>query len=146
MKTNLLLLCLNILFVTACASSPFSLSRVAAPVQAQLDQPFTLGLGQAAHLSSEDLTITFLEMRADSRCPSEVNCAERGQAVVFIQAQRGDLPSSTFELNDNPPLKADTASYENYHLQFVDLSPYPKRPDESIPLRDYSVTLLVSPF
>lgn len=98
MKTTLIPLFLTCLFVTACASAPFSLSPAATPVQAQLDQPFTLDFGRSVQLAGDDLTVTFVEMRQDSRCPSEVNCAERGQAIISIQAQKGSLPPSTFDL------------------------------------------------
>jgi len=114
------------------------------PIKAQLDQPFTLYLGQEAHLPDENLLVTFLDVLEDSRCPTQVDCAWSGQAIILIQVQLSGLTPAKYELNDNPPLKADTASYVKYNIKFVKLDPYPELPGVPIPPASYVATLVVT--
>jgi len=95
-------------------------------------------------LPDEDLLVTFLDVLEDSRCPTQVECAWSGQAIILIQVQLGDLTPVNYELNDNPPLKEDTASYEKYNIKFVKLDPYPEQPGVPIPPASYVATLLVT--
>jgi hypothetical protein len=43
-----------------------------------------------------------------------------------------------------PYTDADHAVYEKYQLQFVQLDPYPESPEDSIPLKDYQATFVVT--
>jgi tetratricopeptide (TPR) repeat protein len=114
------------------------------PVEAQLDQPLTLYFNQGASLPDEDLLVTFLDVLEDSRCPTQVECAWSGQAIILIQVQLSGLTPVNYELNDNPPLKEDTVSYEKYNIKFVKLDPYPEQPRVPIPPASYVATLLVT--
>ncbi|HUG40865.1 MAG TPA: hypothetical protein VMM12_10280 [Longimicrobiales bacterium] len=46
--------------------------------------PFTLSPGQEATSSSLDLTIRFVDVATDSRCPIDVDCVWEGDAEVVI--------------------------------------------------------------
>jgi tetratricopeptide (TPR) repeat protein len=113
-------------------------------LEAQLDQPFKLKLGQTAHLAEARLSLTFNDVLEDSRCPSQVNCAWAGQAIIALAAEQEGSAPGEFELNDNPPLKQDRLFYGGYLIQFVALDPYPEHPDKPILPEEYEVTLLVS--
>ncbi len=115
------------------------------PVEAQLNQPFTLYLGQEAHFPGEDLSVIFLDVPEDSRCPSQVECAWSGQAIILIQAQLNGLTPAKYELNNNPILKEDAAGYMKYNIKFVKLEPYPEHPEKPIPPAMYAATLVGVP-
>ncbi|MGH8488298.1 MAG: tetratricopeptide repeat protein, partial [Gammaproteobacteria bacterium] len=69
------------------------------PLEAQLEQPFTLPIGHTARLQESDLTLAFLAVVEDSRCPTQVDCFWSGQARIIIRVQQGQIEATPFELN-----------------------------------------------
>jgi len=119
------LLCLIILpWITAFSPS----SEVDVVLSAQLDQPFTVMLGQSALLTEEELSVTFQDVLEDSRYPSNVDCAETGQARSLISVSRMGQSPISLEMTTNPPLKQDVVAYENYQIRLLELNPYPLHP------------------
>ena len=110
----------------------------------QLNQPFTLALGQTARLEEADLSLTFSDLLEDSRCPSRVTCVWAGQAIITVRVQQGEGETTSFEMNSNPSLKQDTITYAGYEIQLTQLDPYPQDPGQPIPPDDYMATLVVS--
>lgn len=80
-------------------------------IEAQLDQEFQLSVRQVALIESESLSITFLDVLEDSRCPSDVVCIWAGNAEVelevsFREEERFDLKPTSFSLNSySEPIK-----------------------------------------
>lgn len=110
----------------------------------QLDQPFTLTIDQLAQLTDKELNLTFQEVLEDSRCPSNVECAEAGQARISINVtQMGQTPA-TLEMNTNPPLKQDVVTYENFQIRLLALNPYPEDIDQPIPTEAYEAILVIT--
>jgi hypothetical protein len=114
------------------------------PQSVTLDKSFQLRLGATAVLSPDNVQITFAKMSQDSRCPSDVQCAWAGQAVVQIQvAPPGGAPE-TADLTLGPsPQPQASATFGQYAVEFRDLEPYPIT---TIPINpnDYIATLVVS--
>src|SRR5512141_1108328 len=72
------------IILSGCGAAPSASSS--AGVKITLDTPFELGAGKTATLpSSDNVSITFVGVSEDSRCPSGVQCAWAGQAVVQIK-------------------------------------------------------------
>lgn len=126
---------LLLLIVAACSN--------AGPVSASLDEPFTLAVEQSTTLD-EGLTLTFDSVLEDSRCPSQVTCAEAGFARILLEATLSDEEPLTYELNTQPTFELGEITHGPYTIQLMDLAPYPETP-EALPASDeYRLTLVVS--
>ena len=113
------------------------------PIAAQLNQEFKIQVDQSAVIATEELTIRFIALSSDSRCPRGVQCVQAGEAAVSISVTQKNDPPTALVLNTNPPLKKDRASFANYEIQLKAVEPYPEslvKPNS----KDYSVTLMVT--
>lgn len=117
----------------------------AEPVDAPVDQPFALHGGQEATISSQDMKVRFDDVLEDSRCPTEVECFWTGQARIAVSVTQDDGDPTTVEFNTNPaPGQTHTSVLVGaYTFELQSLEPYPRTPDESIDLEDYTATLVV---
>jgi hypothetical protein len=135
-----------VLVATALTLSGCYLSReaLADPIEAGLDQPFTLHGGQEATISGENLRLRFGQVLEDSRCPTQVDCVWTGQARIAVVVQQGQGDPTTVEFNTNPAPGADTRTVDvgDYTIELQALDPYPETPDP-IDFEDYRATLLV---
>ncbi len=144
------LLCLvAVLWLVACktldpAPSTFSPPEVDETLSIQFNQPFTISIDQPAQLSEKGLTLTFQDVLEDSRCPSNVQCAEAGQARISISASRIGQTPATLEMNTNPPLKQDAVTYGDFQIQLLALDPYPKDIGQHISAKSYEATFIVT--
>ena len=69
------------------------------------------------------LTVRFVEMVEDSRCPTDVNCVWAGSAKIKIRVSKNGR-SHDLTLDTNGPSQSATA--EGYTIRFVGLTPSPK--------------------
>jgi hypothetical protein len=117
-------------------------------IEIQIDQPFRLQITQQASLLDSDanLSIQFLRLLEDSRCPRNVTCVWEGQARVQIQIQTDTDATQTIELSSNPNLTDSKTAYETsgYRIEFLKLEPYPISPDQRIKQHEYLLSLKVS--
>ena len=109
----------------------------------RLGREFKLSPGQQVSVKGTKLRITFMNVKEDSRCPSDVNCVWAGNAALRVWVTNG-RGGKTVALNTNKsPTFGDEAQYQGFKIRLVTLSPYP-RTDRKIAPRDYTATLLVS--
>jgi len=115
------------------------------PIEAGLDQKFVLQGAQEVTIRGADLRLRFTDVLEDSRCPAEVECFWTGQARIAVDALQGQGAPTPVEFNTNPaPGQAKlTNEVGDYTVELKSLDPYPKTPDDSPALTDYSATLLV---
>lgn len=115
------------------------------PVQFALGQDVTLGGGQEAVATGDDLHLRFADVPEDSRCPTQVECFWTGQARVTIDVRAAGSQSSTVEFNTNPApgQNVQTVTVDGYTVTLTSLDPYPRTPGEPIPFEDYRATLSV---
>lgn len=115
------------------------------PIEAGLDQEFVLHGGQEVTIRSVDLRLRFTDVLEDSRCPTEVECVWTGQARIAVDAVQGHGVPTPVEFNTNPAPGQGKLSNEigDYSVELKSFDPYPKTPDDSPALADYSATLLV---
>jgi len=141
------LFCLvTLLWIAACdAVEPSSSTpEVDEVLSVQLDQPFNIPVDQPAQLAETELEFTFQEVLEDSRCPSNVQCVEAGQARISLSvSQMGQTPT-ILEMNTNPPLKLDVVTYKDFQIRLLELNPYPKDIDQHIPTEAYEATLVIT--
>src|SRR3990172_10716128 len=88
------------------------------------DSEFILQVNQSAEIKSEDITVTFLNVTSDSRCPSDVTCIWQGQAGIEIDVQKGE-EESIISLSIGGDSSPKESIFNAYLIQLVDLSPYP---------------------
>lgn len=106
---------------------------------------FTLGVGATAVIPSENLTITFVKVPDDSRCPTTVECAWTGEARVVVTVQQGKGESTDLEFNTNPApsLNEQVLIFGDYVIELQSLDPYPQDIN-AIKADDYRVTMIVT--
>lgn len=136
--------------LAACASQSPAPPAVAQPGaqapsgQAPLAQgePFTLPLGGTATFADSGLTVRFVEVLEDSRCPANARCIKMGLAVIALSIVEGEgdpveaklsIEGATFDGGRGVQVGQHT-------LRLVALEPYP-----GMGPGDYVATLLVTP-
>jgi hypothetical protein len=128
MKAVLLLFSLSLFLASTCedaATFPLGESFTMSPQQELVNKP-------------ADITIKWLEVSEDSRCPKNTNCVWEGQAIVNLLVNGGPV---TLTLRSGKPDKAQTLVGE-YIFTAETLSPYPE--GDKIEPADYRLQLKVS--
>ena len=72
--------------------------------------------------SRSNLTVKFVSLVEDSRCPIGTNCIWAGNAKIKIEVSKG-RSKKTFEVNTNVGPKG--ATYDGYQIELIDLKPVP---------------------
>ena len=100
----------------------------------------TLAPGQTSPVLGEKLRVKFDEVLSDSRCPSDVNCIQAGEAVVAVTAIAADGTRQRHEMHTSG---VTSVVHGALTISLEGLEP---RPVSSRPTRpaDYRVTLRVS--
>jgi uncharacterized Zn finger protein len=122
----------------------FAQSSESMIVEAELDSEFVIEVNQSAEIKSEDITVTFLNVTADSRCPADVMCVWMGQADIELSVQKGD-EESALSLTIGGDTSPEESIFDMYLIQLIELAPYPYstkviQPDE------YTATLKITKY
>jgi len=102
-----------------------------------LGKDFTLAPGQSAKLAKGDLTVTFVKVAGDSRCPQGVNCVWAGDATVTLSSGG----SASYDLHTDAG-SAQTVKISGHDVKLVGLTPLP-RAGSAIAPGDYRATLRI---
>jgi hypothetical protein len=104
-----------------------------------IDSDFVLVPGESAVIAGADISIRFLGVEGDSRCPADAFCIQGGDARVRVEvtSARG---RRTYELHtgDMQPVRD-----EDVTIHLVQLAPYPFS-SRTIAPDEYRVTLRVT--
>ena len=124
-----------LLFVdSACTASTAPLVTVA------LGADVTVATGESAAINPGGLTITFLSVTSDSRCPTTVQCVVAGSARVLLQATTAGGVIRTVGVETQSPM--DTVTFDTYRIVLRRLAPVPTT-TSPIPSALYRATLRV---
>jgi len=93
-------------------------------IQASLDSEFILSIGQSARIGSEDLSIKFVEVIGDSRCPEGVVCIWEGEVSCLIDIDYGGTVLQKTLVQRGSPGSSES-DFSDYRLRFG-VNPYPK--------------------
>jgi len=104
---------LGVLFLSVVAL--FSMS-----VFAQSGESAAIRLGDTAELVKSKISIKFLRVIEDSRCPADANCIWAGNAKLEIEASKGSQ-KGTFVLNTNG--NETVAKFAGYAIRITSLEP-----------------------
>lgn len=108
-------------------------------ITAGLGEPFQLRINQTAIIMPDNMSIRFLDMLEDSRCPTSVVCALAGQVTISLNiAELG--PSFPNILNLTLGLNS-SANVDSHIVELLEVDPYPIG-DETIPKGDYRANLM----
>jgi len=114
---------------TACHSSagPDSPAPGGAVV-ARVTAPDTLRLhvGTAGVVDGGALTVEFLKVEGDSRCPSGVTCVWQGDAAVELRLTSADGRRAGTTLHTALNVQPKSVEYDGYDVTLADVQPYPK--------------------
>jgi hypothetical protein len=106
-----------------------------------LGQEFQLSPGQTASVTGQSLSIEFVRITDDSRCPTGVTWVWAGQAVCLLKiTSEGSV--TEMSLNQMGSNDQSAQDYLGYHFAF-DLHPYPEAGKDIHP-EDYRLVLKVT--
>jgi hypothetical protein len=111
-------------------------------ITASLGQAFDIKVGQETTIFSQQLTVKFLSVSEDSRCPQGTNCIWEGNGKVNIELTPTGQPPYVVELNTATSLKSE-ATYLSYKISLLDLQPYPSA-GSTIQQSEYIATVRVT--
>lgn len=123
MKSSFLTLLCAVLLLGGFVSTTQAQQKQARPLDKD-EQAISVRLAKQKKASRSKLTVKFVELVEDSRCPEGTQCVWAGNAKIKIQVKSANEPAETFELNTNTG--ATGATYGRYVINFINLTPTPK--------------------
>ena len=105
---------------------------------------FQLKVNQTTSLESDSIKVKFLNVTADSRCPSDVTCVWQGEIKIFVNIFKNNQALGDFSLTSRAGDKnLATQVFDGYSIQVVKVEPYPTS-GKKISLSDYVATFVIS--
>jgi len=95
--------------------------------------------GETASVEGADLSLRFVKVRVDTRCPEDVDCVWAGEAVVVLAVSGGEAEPRELELH----LGGDAVACAGAAIRLVALAPA-RRSDREIEPGSYRATLEIS--
>lgn len=112
---------------------------------AKLDFPFHLRINQTAIIKTENVSIQFLDIVEDSRCPSDVRCIWAGQVTISVNITKYCDSPHRMNLTVGPlGSNSSIGELDNYKIQLLQVQPYPKASTGQINEADYVAVLKIS--
>ena len=104
-----------------------------------VDQQLTLAPNQQAQIAS-GISVRFLAVTTDSRCPAAAICVWAGDAVARFEIVRSSRSAETLDLHTT--LQPNQGQASGYTIQLIELAPYPIA--DPIPSSDYRATVRIT--
>ncbi len=92
-------------------------------LQAQTNQKITVQINHQKTVAKSKLTIKFVSLIEDSRCPTDTRCIQAGNAKIQIEVKKAGGTMKTFEINTSD--KPQAVSFAGYTIKLTDLNPKP---------------------
>jgi hypothetical protein len=126
------------------------------PINGTTDTEITLSAGQMVTITDADLSITFISVSADERCPSEIECAMSGPVTIqlSIRDQNGTVSEQVLQTFTDSSGVAPSRGFEGikshvtvgaHEIKIIRVLPYPKNRSSSIQPSEYMIALQVTP-
>jgi len=110
-------------------------------IQANLGESFSLAAGQSAAISGENLSIRFVELISDSRCPQGAVCIWEGEASSIVDITYSGEVNRKMLVQPGITSFTDT-NFGVYTISFQ-VNPYPEV-GKDIKTQDYRLKLIIS--
>jgi len=107
-----------------------------------LGESFSLAVGQSASIDGEDLAIKFIDVIADSRCPSDVVCIWQGEAACLVEITHSGTGQQMVLTYPGLTQEPSEAQFGSYQFTFS-VEPYPEAGKE-IGKSEYRLNLVVT--
>jgi hypothetical protein len=149
MKTRVFILIVLLSLLTACQTG------TPEPVNATTGAKIALSAGQTVYVTDANISITFLSVSSDERCPSEIECAASGPVTIHLSIRNGNgvvseevLQTFTDSNGLAPTMEFESIKrsvlVDNYLIEIISVLPYPKNRSSSIEASEYVLTLKVT--
>ena len=102
---------------------------------------FNVRVGERSTLAGENLTLTFVQVLEESRCPEGVQCIWEGNARVGVKAEKPPSGPATLALNTSGRYDRE-ATYQGYRVQLLTLVPHPAH-GQTLQATDYCANLKI---
>lgn len=116
------------------------------PTVVHKNEPIVLHVGQSAQLADENVTVNFVRVRQDSRCPYRATCASRGDGIVEATLTQADGTTQTYVLHsDSSQNNQRTPDTGPNGMELLALNPYPRADfaSKEIAPEEYEATFVV---
>jgi len=100
-------------------------------IMAQSEGELVIKIGTPETLKGPDITVRFLEVVEDSRCPKGVDCVWAGRAVIKVELAKPGNEAREFVLEAGN--EGSTAVFAGYTVRLRSLSPYPEAEKQIAP-------------
>lgn len=104
---------------------------------------FQLKVNQTFLLESANIQVKFLNVTADSRCPSDVTCIWQGETKVLVNVMYNNTTNENFILTTNSAVQNSSKIVGDYVIRVSQIDPYPLS-GKKISLSDYVVTFEIT--
>jgi len=98
---------------------------------------FTLGVGEAATVKDSGMTLRFVSVNEDSRCPRDTTCIWAGEVKAQFEIRRAANAAARIELNEG-----GSEVFGEYRVTLVSVEP-PRMNATPIAAQAYRVTLTI---
>ena len=105
-----------------------------------VNEDFDLPVGATAEIDGGALSLTFVKVAEDSRCPTGVQCVWAGNGAVALTV--APSTAAMYSVTLHTTLTPNVAVVGPYQVSLVGLKPYPKQ-GSTIPGGSYIATLRV---
>ena len=133
-----------VIFVLAACTTPNNAITASGPSASDvvnIDRDFDLKPGQTARVDGAALTVSFIGVPEDSRCPTDVVCIWAGNGAVSLSITDDTGAKNNVVLNTTlSPRSVRSSAYE---ISLTGLKPAPKQASP-IPLAEYVATLRIT--
>ena len=132
----------GIVFIAVLTIVPNALGATSSGKNVILDQ-FSLKVNQTAS-EPASISVKFLDVTGDSRCPSGVACIWQGDVTAVVNIMKNNQDMGNFNLINGLSDKNATAQIARvYLLELVKVEPYPSN-GTHIQLSNYTATFVLS--
>jgi hypothetical protein len=103
--------------------------------------PLTVELAPGGSATYRTLSVRFVGVTADSRCPADALCVQQGDAYFTIEAQLRGSSATPYDLQINDTQRRRVV-HGDYSIEADTLMPYPLSSVPTTP-QDYRLTLTI---
>lgn len=130
-------------------------AATAEPISTTSSTEFSLVEGQSATIRDAGISVTFLSVSADGRCPFEMECAASGPVSLSLSIRDQNGTESTEILQTFTDVKGlapemefqgirDRIDVDGYQIKIISVLPYPQNHSFSSGDPDYQISLKVT--
>lgn len=111
-------------------------------INTDVNQNFSLKINQSAKIKSENITIKFLNVTEDSRCPQGGTCVWSGQVKVVLKVSKNGKVRKFILISPPSIKKLNQKKIGDYKIKLRSVKPYPQV-GKNTELKDYEVNLVL---